>query len=1145
MHIPEYHLEDVSTKEFLMESKNNSTNLKEMIEPMDMDRTIGGLDRGEGSEKITEPKTYHVEDPNFLHYKYNQMMEYIGNFTKFMICEKSAIRAKNSVIFTQGFKDFQVKNFAEMAKMNKCNYMSCITTEDSKHICDIYPVMIGSNLDIFLCKEYGIFENYIPDPILTGYFIINGSLAIFPFLLTNRKDLIHVGNKIYDQKIFFYNRENMGYKIYVNELGEFVYRNEKGVEVTIYNRKDCLEMGINYTKIKIENYCIDDEHLDINNMKFAFNLLGKFIIDIDSFHNKLIISPTNILHLTSIISKKRGEEVASYLRQGNLSKFDSLKLEYVKERNSFGSSFEYRMVAPNVIGRKYLDRVVIRLIATNVTNKVITDAEHFICTIEKNISIDSFNKVLNLLPNVEVSDHLSYLNNDLNSILNDLLADGLIEVINYDNLSESDVYILLNGGLMSPYKLNGNFLELFFYIKNMNEMIEVIHMDRWVMINQTNGLPFIKVRNVYMTPLELKIIYPNIRLTNELEIFGYNTRSESKFIAYANKTKRISGMNYHKTRLSSAKTEKYYGYTTETILTYINDAKFDYERENIKGNILFSTHPQISGDGYIVNKKFEINTNFIFRMKLELDVYLDTVVTCNPITKDSFMVEYDNLGNVIAKTVCVMNLKSNSDLLQFKIFHQNKFCESRSISNKESNIYKRFEESESLRDDVEYKIFCIEKFDKKNSNKKRIMYEFGIFQVVPFYDGLKFSDISSQKGLATRQDLSRYKNSIGTEPDVVASLFTVLSRVSIPQIKEIASNRKQLANKKVLYGPYNLDILKNTSLAMLNKGGVNADLYTNKVMMTNGLTYSLYDLSQKAFSRSEYKQFLPNENFNALNNFNVLKTAFEFNDLNGNTFNGLNVNRGIQFEGMGDPKDEEEVVNDIKWVCSRFSKFTIDNLPLDNCVEDLNETCPIFKSFKINPRQLNFGGKRIVSKFKHPNYLKIMEIDKRVDMFSENLKILEFNNDYSNEPFSNYISSKYIDCKKSLYNQFDELLNDNSKDYDVSISTVNPQFPFEGLKMEINHLISQLKMGGSCIFRIYDCFSKKSLILLHLIYHSFKDFAIYKTLWDESEDEKYILCLYKIKDLSIHMCNLEKIPIDEILKDQIFCNYVYSLFNDK
>ncbi len=1092
----------------------------------------------------------NVEDEFFLLERYNEMMDFISQTFNFMICEKSAIRAKTSIVFSQGCDDYNCYNFVDLATTNKCNYMSCVTDRSGSHICDFYPVMIGSNLDIFLVKNYGNFNDYIPIKKITGYYIINGSLAIFPFLLTNRKDLIHIGNKVYDQKIFIYNKDNMGYKIYVNENTNLVYRNEKGVEINIYSKKESCNLGIKHKKIQIDNYYINDEHLDINNMKFAFHLLSKFMINIDSFHNKLILSPSNILHLASIISKKRGEEVAMYLRQGNLSKFDSLKLDYVKERNSFGNSFEYRMVQPNSIGRKYLDRVVIRLIATNVSNKVITDAEHYICIIEKNISIDSFNKVLNLLPNVKISDHLSYLENDLDLILDELVLENYIVPIDYDKLSDNDIYILLNGGLMSPYKLNTPVLELYHHIKNINEMIEVLYMDKWIMINQTNGLPFIKVRNIFTTPLELKNIYPHIHLSNELEIFGYNTKQESTFLKYSNITKCIAGMNYHKTRLSNDQVQKYYGYTTETILTYINDEKFDDNLENLQANIIFSTHPQISGDGYIVNKNFNINTNLIVRMRLEIDVYLDTIVTCNPINKDSFLVERDDLGNVIAKTACVMKLTTNSELLPFKIFHQNKFSESRSISNKESNIFKRFEESECLRDDVEFKIICLEKFDKKTSNKRRIVYEMALFQTVPFYDGLKFSDICSQKGLATQQDLSRYKNVLGREPDVVTSLFTVLSRASIPQIKAIASKRKSLKDvrvpgsggqrlNRILYSPYNLDILKNTSLGMLNKSGVNYDLYTNKVMMTNNLSFTLYGLAQRAFNRKEYMKFLPDENFFALNTFNILKTAFEFQDLNNNRFVDVNVNKGIDLKSLELSKTSDNLgENNIYWVASKFSNFQLDI----NDVEDDNDvlTLPIFNSSTLNPNKLNMFNKNIVDfnvdYNKHANFYKIMDIDNKVDIFKDDLNILELNFDHSNEPFTNYITSKYNCVVENL-----EIANE----FDIFISTMNLDYTFDMLHFQIKTFLKKLKFGGSCIIRIYDGISEHMLILMYLLYHSFQDFSIYKTLWDESLDEKYIICLYKTKDLNIYIENLKKIPIKVILKDVVFYNYIYSLFNNK
>lgn len=177
-------------------------------------------------------------------------------------------------------------------KEKRGSYFTCITYKTSvlncklRHICDIFPVMIGSNLDADICNlisksitatqmqqhphhhhhrrlkqpenaktlttpiggaavgndaqccnrgaaDYASAisdaTNFFSD--LGGMIFIDGTLAYMPFLLTNRKEL---GHKVKRSNglfcLFVYDIENRGHMLSIDANNAFIYRNENGIE---------------------------------------------------------------------------------------------------------------------------------------------------------------------------------------------------------------------------------------------------------------------------------------------------------------------------------------------------------------------------------------------------------------------------------------------------------------------------------------------------------------------------------------------------------------------------------------------------------------------------------------------------------------------------------------------------------------------------------------------------------------------------------------------------------------------------------------------------------------------------------------------------------------------------------------------------
>lgn len=587
-----------------------------------------------------------------------------------------------------------------------------------------------------------------------------------------------------------------------------------------------------------------------------------------------------------------------YIVRGELEKFASIKIIYSEtdsKKNSWSSSFNYRKLQPNQILKvsqnssiHNMERIVVRPIPKNVSKASIPkNTEYFLCMAEKSIAIDSPNRWLLLLPNVMVSNTNNITDFTLNHLLDYLYAQRIIDkTVSYNRGDEC--IVLVNGGLLTYYSLVCDFDVLLKHTKQCNPYIEIFKTPDFVMFNLTLGIPFIpftyKGSDMLISPLELNTIFLSHKVSLDSILFGPNCSPDSIEMAqYATLNKMMVATNYFKNRFTSNISANYFEYTAENMCAYIDENNKNFNKHNsmMNFNMVFSSHPQITADSYVLSRDIDCNSDIYMRSRLDLDIQTNMNIFFNKnITSDDYISDYDRNGNVIKKYICVAKIQKIKEPLRYRIFPQTKlFINSTKTSNGHDHyLYKYFDERYMLENkfDVALSIICDD--DKK---RKKFYIDVVTRVKVDFYDGFKISDQCSQKGLVVRQDLSQHP----MKPQLIGSIFSIIGRSPIIELKSIAKNKLPFPGMpKVLYGNYSFAVLKNISAVMKSYSPLKIDIYSAKILSTNGLNYTMYQIQQDAFSRLNRGKFLPAENQTAVGLLSNLKIAIEYKDSEGTRY---------------------------------------------------------------------------------------------------------------------------------------------------------------------------------------------------------------------------------------------------------------------
>lgn len=390
---------------------------------------------------------------------------------KFSICKKNKTRNEVEILHLHNFDQNEILSMNGLCVFSKSSYLCCIdfynhvecevVTRQKKgvaiesrksHICDIFPVMLGSQLDRQFCIErFGTYQNEFST---LGLYIFDGALTIVPILLTNRKELYH-RTKDGSLCIYVYDKLDRGYRIsLVND--SIFYRDRHGQDVAEFPSDADL--------------FVDFRHLNFQLMKEAGHRLWlEEPRSIDDFENKLTQKPINIYDRVFNMARKRVNQAQVNISRGLLEKFVSANISFssYQKPKYFGDnrgSCNLRKIPPNQLARGGFHNLIIKPMGTNVATSVIERSEYFICAIEKNVSIDAFNRSMSALSNSYVCSEMDFRERDINHLFDWLYQNG--HIVDFD---KEKTMILCNGGLPTRYSTNLQPMELYRAVKTFHK----------------------------------------------------------------------------------------------------------------------------------------------------------------------------------------------------------------------------------------------------------------------------------------------------------------------------------------------------------------------------------------------------------------------------------------------------------------------------------------------------------------------------------------------------------------------------------------------------------------------------------------------------------------------------------------------------
>lgn len=802
--------------------------------------------------------------------EYNTFIVQNGMVESFLPCPEAIICQPFDTLFE--YNVCQAEHpILNTCKKKRCSYFTCLTYHDHadaarKHICDILPVLLGSELDRQICQHLN-FE-WSPIPELSGMMYVDNSLANFPFMLTNRKELAHrvitkaaPKRRVYSNErmedvysigqqkrqpntknkemfcLFVYDVTNRGHKFSLLADNSLIYRNKIGEDSS--------------TVTEPPDFYVSSRHIDYDSIALGFKVLFRSYINIDSLKNKLILSPVNILEMMLELALQKPDTAQRVMQRGQLEVFASTKITFTtsvrpsKNNNIINNtasmralkhsaannnndiednSFCYRKLQPNQLGLRRSDmgemfeRIVVRPIPYNVQkSNVPIETEYYLCLVDKTYAIDSPNRWMLLLPDVLVSNS-QYISQfrTIDEIFDQFTAENLLQRrpadfdIEYSNNTttnaESDyllVYVL--GGLLTPYILPKSAFKLFFLrIKQLNPVVEIYKTDEFIMVTLTRGIPFIQINyegaNIYVSPLELNTHLKHLKNVLDNDLFGATSMPKClEMSPYATLSRLIVSVVFYKNRFCTIDMAKYFELTTENACAYLipydpktghGNKHFNAETNTLEYTLMFSSHPQITADGYVLNKNISCPTKIYTRSRLDIDSQSHLRIDFKN-DFSSFFCEYVG-GHRARKCICIAKITKLQTPFKSRIFPQTKFSLI-PINKKKNNpdvkcktaiyeylLFKYFdEECYLVNDTVDISVTA---YETVGEAKNKIFIDVVASVDSDLYDGTKFSDANGQKGIVQKKDLSRYGDK---QPDLIASAFSVVSRNPLNQLKNM------------------------------------------------------------------------------------------------------------------------------------------------------------------------------------------------------------------------------------------------------------------------------------------------------------------------------------------------------------------------
>lgn len=263
-----------------------------------------------------------------------------GLIKSFLPCEHSLLRRQYKTIFSFNYQKCHHR-ILETCKLQRIPYFTCIEYKDNvecveRHVCDIFPVHIGLDLDrqiySYLYGDDELNSQQVQQTMYDLYgtiFII--SPQYFSNIFTNRKEIIHKSREAGKLlNIYMYDIYDRGHRIWLtNDVNNTcIFRNSNGVDHVIADTTDF------HNFIDNIEYEVDiKKHMDFTQMYKAF-IRYNTNNDIDDLTNKNILCCINLLQRGLKYAQRNPLEVCKIFRFGSLDKFASRNITYQVKNES-------------------------------------------------------------------------------------------------------------------------------------------------------------------------------------------------------------------------------------------------------------------------------------------------------------------------------------------------------------------------------------------------------------------------------------------------------------------------------------------------------------------------------------------------------------------------------------------------------------------------------------------------------------------------------------------------------------------------------------------------------------------------------------------------------------------------------------------
>lgn len=252
----------------------------------------------------------------------------------FMPCEYSALRRQYTTLFSFNYTRCGHR-ILETCKLQRIPYFTCIQYKPhvecvEQHVCDIFPVHVGLDLDKQIYAHlYGEEELNSPAVQKTMYDLYGTIYVVSPQyfsnIFTNRKEIIHRSrdaDKLFN--IYMYDIYDRGHRIWMTSSVDktCIFRNSNGIEHNIENTESFARF------MATLEYEVDaHKHLDFRRMYDTF-VRYETNDNIDDLTNKNILCCINLLQRGLKYAQRNPMEVVKIFRFGSLDKFASRNITY-------------------------------------------------------------------------------------------------------------------------------------------------------------------------------------------------------------------------------------------------------------------------------------------------------------------------------------------------------------------------------------------------------------------------------------------------------------------------------------------------------------------------------------------------------------------------------------------------------------------------------------------------------------------------------------------------------------------------------------------------------------------------------------------------------------------------------------------------